>query len=89
MELPGVVIIVIPADLKGLTEQALKLPPHDRIVLAESLLLTVDDSDDPAFDEATMANLERRLREMREGTVEKIPVEEALEEVRDALKRRA
>ncbi len=83
------VTIVMPADIKGLTEQALKLPPHDRIVLAESLLLTIDDSDDPGFDEATMANLERRLREMREGIVEGIPVEQALKEVRDALKRRA
>ena len=86
---PDMVTLVMPADLKGLTEQALKLPPHDRIVLAESLLLTVNDSDNPAFDEATMANLERRLREMRDGTVEKIPVEQALKEVRDALKRRA
>jgi putative addiction module component (TIGR02574 family) len=78
----------MPADLKGVTEHALQLPPHDRLVLAESLLLTIDE-DDCGLDEAAMADLERRFRELREGVVTGIPAEQAVNEIREALKRRA
>ena len=75
-------------DLKELTEEALQLPPDQRVVLAESLLLTIDEEHDRVVDEAIMAELERRLRDLREGKVKGIPAEQALREVREALKGR-
>ena len=78
----------MPADLKDLTEQALRLPPDERVVLAESLLLTIDESNEMALDDATMQKLHRRLQELRDGTVTGIPVEQALTEVREKLNRR-
>jgi len=77
----------MPDGLKELTEQALRLPPDERVVLAESLLLTIDEAHDRLVDEATIAELERRLRDLREGKVKAIPVEQALREVREAIKR--
>ena len=77
----------MPDGLKELTEQALRLPPDERVVLAESLLLTIDEAHDQLVDEATIAELERRLRDLREGKVKAIPVEQALREVREAIKR--
>lgn len=77
----------MPDGLKELTEQALRLPPDERVVLAESLLLTIDEAHDRLVDEATIAELERRLRDLREGKVKAIPAEQALREVREAIKR--
>lgn len=75
--------------LKELTEEALRLPPDERVVLAESLLLTIDEAHDQVVDEAIVQELERRLRDLREGKVEGIPAEEALREVREALQGKA
>jgi len=75
--------------LKELTEEAMRLPPDERVVLAESLLLTIDEAHDRVVDEAIIVELERRLREVREGKVQGIPAEQALREVREALKSRS
>jgi putative addiction module component (TIGR02574 family) len=75
--------------LKELTEQALRLPPDERVVLAESLLLTIDEKDDLLVDESIMAELERRLRDFRDGKVTGIPAEEAFRRIRETLKSRS
>jgi putative addiction module component (TIGR02574 family) len=75
--------------LKELTEQALRLPPDERVVLAESLLLTIDEKDDLLVDESIMAELERRLQDFRDGKVTGIPAEEAFRRIRETLKSRS
>jgi len=79
----------MPQDLKELTEQALRLPPDERVVLAESLLLTIDEKDDLLVDESIMAELERRLQDFRDGKVIGIPAEEAFRRIRETLKSRS
>jgi putative addiction module component (TIGR02574 family) len=79
----------MPYTLTQLTEEALRLTPDDRVFLAESLLLTIDEAHDRSVDEATMAELERRLRELRDGTVVGIPADQAIREIREKLKRGA
>lgn len=81
------VFTAMPHSLKELTEEALRLTPDERIVLAESLLLTIDEAHDSMVDEATMKELERRLEDLDSGKVVGIPVEEALREIRESLKR--
>ncbi|HSI14401.1 MAG TPA: addiction module protein [Chthoniobacter sp.] len=76
-------------SLKELTDEALQLPPDERVVLAESLLLTIDEAHDRAVDEAIMVELQRRLADFRTGKVTGIPVDQVLREVREALKRSA
>lgn len=75
--------------LKELTEQALRLPADERVVLAESLLLTIDEKHDRLVDEAIMAELERRLQDLREGKMKGIPAEEAFRRIREKLKNRS
>jgi len=76
-------------SLKELTDEALQLPPDERVVLAESLLLTIDEGHDRVVDEAIMVELQRRLDDFRTGNVTGIPVDQVLREVREALKRSA
>jgi putative addiction module component (TIGR02574 family) len=71
--------------LKELTEEALRLPADERVVLAESLLLTIDEEHDRLVDEAIMAELERRLQDLGEGKVKGVPVEEAFRRIREKL----
>jgi putative addiction module component (TIGR02574 family) len=74
--------------LEKLTQQALELSAEDRVVLAERLLLTIDESHDTSLiDDATLVELERRRRELCDGTVRGIPAEEALRQARAAIKR--
>ncbi len=79
----------MPQSLKELTEEALRLPPEERVVLAESLLLTIDEEHDRLVDEAIMAELERRLQDFREGKVKGIPAEEAFRRIKEQLKNRS
>ncbi len=79
----------MPQCLKELTEEALRLPPDERVVLAESLLLTIDEEHDQLVDEAIMTELERRLQDFREGKVKGIPAEEAFRRIREQLKNRS
>lgn len=72
--------------LKEITEEALRLPADDRVILAESLLLTIDEEHDRLVDEATIAELERRLQDFREGKVKGIPAQDAFQQIREKLK---
>ncbi|HMJ06632.1 MAG TPA: addiction module protein [Chthoniobacterales bacterium] len=76
-------------SLKDLTDEALRLPPDERVRLAETLLLTIDEAQDQKLDEATIQELERRFRDLQEEKVEGIPAAEALRLAREALLRRA
>jgi len=75
--------------LKELTEEALRLTPDERVILAESLLLTIDEKHDQLVDEAIMVELERRLQDFRDGKVKGIPADEAFRHVREKLKNRS
>jgi len=79
----------MPQDLKELTEQALRLPSDERVVLAGSLLLTIDEKNDLLVDESIMAELERRLQDFCDGKVTGIPAEEAFRRIRETLKSRS
>ena len=79
----------MPHTLEELTAQALQLPPDDRMALAESLLLTIDESRDPLIDDGIVAEWEGRLRELCEGKITGIPAEQVLREIRDELSRSA
>jgi putative addiction module component (TIGR02574 family) len=79
----------MPQGLKELTEKALRLPPDERVVLAESLLLTIDETHDRLVDEAIMEELERRLQDFRDGKVRGISAEEAFRRIKEKLRNRS
>ena len=71
-------------QLEVLEAEALKLTSGERAALAQLLLASLDE--DSEVDEAWAAEIERRIADVESGTVQVIPVAEALAQVRAALK---
>lgn len=68
-------------ELEG---QARELPREDRAGLAEALIQSLDD--EAEVERAWEEEIRRRLEELRNGTVETIPVEKVLAELEDLVK---
>ena len=70
--------------LEILEAEALRLTPGERAALAQRLLDSLDKDAD--LEEAWAAEIERRIADVESGAVQVIPIAEALERVRAALK---
>lgn len=70
--------------LEKLEAEALKLTPGERAAFAQLLLASLDE--DAEMEEAWAAEVERRITEIESGSVQVIPIAEALAQVRAALK---
>ena len=71
------------ATKQEVLDQALALDPLDRIDVANELLESVDGEElELLSDEELAAEVERRRQELRDGTVQPIPWEEARERLR-------
>jgi len=75
------------SNLDQLTADAMKLPLRDRVQLAQRLVSTLDDEVEPDTEALWFAEAERRLEELRSGTVKGIESDEAFSSAREALKR--
>jgi putative addiction module component (TIGR02574 family) len=73
-------------SLEKLTEEILSLPSASRAMLAEKLVESLEFDTDPAIQAAWTTEAKRRRDEVRSGSVETIPGEEALAQVRRLLK---
>jgi putative addiction module component (TIGR02574 family) len=60
---------------------ALELDPVEREVLAEELLLSIDEKQREAIDEAWLIEARRRDAEFRDGKIGAQPVEEVVERI--------
>jgi hypothetical protein len=72
---------------EAVLDQALKLPDDERYKLAASLLRSLEPADDELatddWDRMWSAELEKRLREVREGSTELVDGDNVLAELRD------
>jgi putative addiction module component (TIGR02574 family) len=75
------------SNLDKLTADAMKLPLRDRVQLAQRLVSTLDDEVETNTEELWFVEAERRLGELRSGTVQGIDSDEAFISAREALKR--
>ena len=75
---------MLKTQLEILEAEALKLAPRERAALAQRLLASLDE--DAEIEEAWVAEVERRIADVESGTVQVIPIAEALARVRAALK---
>lgn len=71
-------------QLELLEAQALQLTVGERAAFAQLLLASLDE--DAEIEEAWAAETERRISDIENGTVQVIPIAEALAQVRAALK---
>jgi putative addiction module component (TIGR02574 family) len=67
---------------------ALSLPPGSRAMLAEHLLDSLNGDDQKRIDALWADEIKRRIREVDEGKVTPIPVDEVLERLRSRRSRK-
>jgi putative addiction module component (TIGR02574 family) len=72
----------MPAASTKVLEEAMKLPVNERVRVAEELLASADaegfeDESEAAVNAAWAEEIERRSREMRDGSVRGLSIEEA------------
>ncbi len=72
-------------SIEQLTQEVLSLPRESRELLAEKLVESLEFEIDPAIQAAWNTEAKKRLEEIRSGTVQGIPGEEALARVRQIL----
>jgi hypothetical protein len=72
--------------VEQLAEQAMALPTEARARLADLLVNSLDGADLGQIEELWITEAKRRRDEVRSGTVDTIPGEEALQEVRNSLR---
>lgn len=75
------------ATVEQLAEQAMKLPTESRARLADLLVESLDADKLGHIDRLWLAEAKRRRDEARSGRVETVPGEEALQKVRDVVRR--
>jgi putative addiction module component (TIGR02574 family) len=76
-------------DVAALLEEALVLPPKDRRALAKALLVSLDGDAEDDTAAAWKAEIEKRVKELDEGTVTTIPWSEVRRRLFDRARRRA
>lgn len=72
-------------DVDTLYEQSMKLTPQQRLELGERIIDSVPMFRDKEEEEKLATVVERRLREIEEGTVKCIPGEEVFRRIREEL----
>lgn len=70
-------------DLESLKEQALRLPPEERVALADRLLGSL--FQDGEIEDAWEAEVERRIDEIESGRSKPVPAAEAIARARAAI----
>ncbi len=71
------------SQFNALEAEALKLPPEERVLLADHLLASLGAQGE--VEQAWAVEIDRRLAEVEAGQVELVPVEQAIQRARQAL----
>jgi putative addiction module component (TIGR02574 family) len=67
---------------KDIVEAAIQLPENERVQVVEQLMVSLEPESDEDVDSAWVAEIERRSRQIKEGTVSLIPWEEVKSQAR-------
>lgn len=73
-------------NLKEIEDQALHLPEHERALLIQRLVISLDTPSPQELEEDWLVEAQRRAKELDEGSVQAIPAEEVMRKARDLLK---
>ncbi|MBI5199414.1 MAG: addiction module protein [Nitrospirae bacterium] len=77
----------MPLKVKEVEEEALQLPSHERAKLAEHLIHSLDEEEDPEAEKLWIKEAERRYRQYKEGKVKTKPASLVFKEARSKLSR--
>ena len=81
------IVYIMTTTVEQLAEQAMSLPTESRARLADLLVESLDADELGRIDRQWIAEARRRRDEVRSGRVETIAGEEALQKVRDVVRR--
>ncbi len=73
------------SKIKEIEEEALRLPSRERARLAEHLISSLDEEEDPEAEKLWIEEAERRYREYKEGKVKAKPSDLVFKEARSKL----
>jgi putative addiction module component (TIGR02574 family) len=73
-------------DIAKIDKEASDLPRHDRALLIERLLATLDQGEEIDAEEMWLDEAERRYQEYRAGRIGAKPAEQVFEEARKRMK---
>ncbi len=76
----------MPLKVKEIEREALRLDPHERALLAEHLIDSLDAEEDPEAERLWIEEAERRYKEYKAGGVNAKPAETVLREARAKYK---
>ncbi len=76
----------MPLQLMECEEQALRLPPPERAVLAEHLIASLDDLSGAQIEQMWLDEADRRYREYKKGTISARLAEDVLRDARAAIR---
>lgn len=65
--------------------ELLDLPASARAEIAKKLIASLDETDDGPVDDLWAEEAERRLKDIRDGTVQTVPAAQVLQEVKGRL----
>jgi putative addiction module component (TIGR02574 family) len=74
------------SNANDLRQRALQLPADERLALASELLESVEGPENSAWAAAWAAELDRRVRELENGTAKTIPWEQVKAEIQARLR---
>ena len=72
-------------NMQMIENEALRLPENERARLAHTLLQSLDSSADADWETEWMNEIQRRCREMDDGLVEMVSMEEVSRKARELL----
>ncbi len=75
----------MPSKIKEIEEEALRLPSYERAQLAEHLIISLDDVEDPEAERLWIEEAERRYQEYKQGKVKAKSAEMVFKEARSKL----
>lgn len=75
----------MPSKTKKIEEEALRLSSHERAQLAEHLISSLDELEDPEAERLWIEEAERRYQEYKQGKVKVKPAEMVFKEARSKL----
>ena len=76
----------MPSKVKELEKEALRLGPHERAILAEHLINSLDAVEDPDAERLWIEEAEHRYKAYKEGRVKAKPAEMVFREARAKYK---
>jgi putative addiction module component (TIGR02574 family) len=76
----------MPMKIKEIEEEALRLSPHERALLVEHLIGSLEPDEDPDAERSWIEEAERRYQDYKAGKVKSIPAEQVFKDARMKLK---